>query len=70
LLWKRKKENINQMSNTWKQINTAPLNERIIVLYANEVIGTIIFDDADDRKYSKATHWIPIPVIQKTYNYR
>ena len=70
MLWKRKKENINQMSNTWKRISTAPLKERIIVLYANEVIGTIIFDEADDIKYSKATHWIAIPVIEKSYNYR
>jgi len=58
------------MRPTWRQIATAPLNERIIVLYANEVIGTIIFDDADDKKYSKATHWIPIPVMEKSYNYR
>lgn len=58
------------MSNTWKQISTAPLNERVIVLYANEVIGTIIFDTSDDIKYSKATHWFAIPVIEKSYNYR
>lgn len=58
------------MSNTWKQISTAPLNERIIVLYANEVIGTIIFDTSDDIKYSKATHWLAIPIVEKSYQYR
>lgn len=57
------------MYNTWKQISTAPLKERIIVLYANEVIGTIIFDTQDDIKYSKATHWFAIPIFEKAYNY-
>jgi hypothetical protein len=58
------------MKPTWKPISTAPFDERIIVLYANEVVGTIIFDTSDDKKYSKATHWIPMPVIEKGYNYR
>lgn len=58
------------MNNTWKQITTAPFKQRVIVLFSDGKIGTMIFDDASDFKTTYATHWIEIPALPKQYNYR
>lgn len=49
------------MNNEWQPIETAPFKQRVIVLFGNGQVGTMIFDDAWDFKTTYATHWIPLP---------
>jgi len=53
------------MSNKWKPIETAPFKKRVIVLFSDGKIGTMIFDDASDFKTTYATHWIEMPKMEK-----
>jgi len=49
----------------WQPIATAPFKQRVIVLFGNGQVGTMIFDDASDFKTTYSTHWIPLPTLQK-----
>lgn len=46
----------------WKPINTAPSNERIIVLYRDNSISTIIFDTGYSKE-TEAIYWTQIPEL-------
>jgi len=52
------------MSN-WQPINTAPFKQRVIVLFANGQVGTMIFDDHNDFKTTYAKYWIALPSLPK-----
>ena len=49
----------------WQPIATAPFKQRVIVLFGNGQVGTMIFDDASDFKTTYSTHWIPLPTMPK-----
>ena len=49
----------------WQPIATAPFKQRVIVLFGNGQVGTMIFDDASDFKTTYSTHWIPLPPLPK-----
>jgi len=49
----------------WQPIAAAPFRQRIICLFSENKIGTMIFDDASDFKTTYATHWIPLPPLPK-----
>jgi hypothetical protein len=48
-------------NNQWLPIETAPFKQRVIVLFGNGQVGTMIFDYAWDFKTTYATHWMPLP---------
>jgi hypothetical protein len=64
---------VNQFMNTlselekyrWQPINTAPFKQRVIVLFENGQVGTMIFDDHNDFKTTYAKYWIALPPLPK-----
>jgi len=56
-------------SQQWQPIATAPLKQRVIVMFGNGQVGTMIFDEANDRETtSYAKYWISIPPLPNGLN--
>ena len=54
-----------QMNYIWQPIKTAPIKQRILILYKDKMIGTRIYDDKDDIRDTYAVYWMPIPPFPK-----
>ena len=65
--WERAMEELNKYY--WRPIITAPLKQRVIVMFGNGQVGTMIFDEASDRETtSYAKYWISIPPLPNGLN--
>jgi hypothetical protein len=64
--WERAMEELNKYY--WRPINTAPFKQRVLVLFSDGKIGTMIFDDASDFKTTYAKYWITIPPLPNGLN--